>query len=122
MSQKVEKKKQGKPKGLPKSGGRKVGTANKLNVRMRDRFAEAGFDFVDEVINTLAAIQSPEVKIEALLKMQPFFMQRLREDSETTPTPSNGPPQTPDEQYLAKIPTSQLLAMIPKPQGPEGSN
>jgi hypothetical protein len=42
---------------LPKTGGRKAGTPNKSNVRMRDRFADAGFDFVDEVINTLREIQ-----------------------------------------------------------------
>jgi hypothetical protein len=120
MSRKVEKK-LGRPKGLPKTGGRQKGTPNKTNVRMRDRFADAGFDFVDEVISTLRAIQSPEVKADLLVKLTPFFMQRLREESETTPTPATDN-QNLTEQDLSKIPTSQLLALLPKPNGPEGSN
>lgn len=123
---KQKKKKPGRPKGLPKTGGRKKGTPNKSNLRMRDRFAEAGFDFVDEVINTLHLISSPEVKLDFLGKLAPYFMQRLREESEETPTPPlpTDPNQNPGQENdpMKELSTPELLAMFPRTPGPEGSN
>src|SRR5262249_31878944 len=118
------KKKPGRPKGLPKTGGRKLGTPNKSNVRMRDRFAEAGFDYVQQVI---VALGDPDLtadhRLDFLSKMAPYFMQRLREESEETPTPSL--PQTPadlPEQDLTQIPTEHLLQLLAKTPGPGGGN
>jgi hypothetical protein len=80
MSQK--KNRGGRPKGLPKTGGRKKGTRNRGNVRLREVFAAEGFDFVSEVMETLEDMRSPEARMKALLKLAPYFMQRLRQEEE----------------------------------------
>lgn len=54
---------------------------------MRDRFEKAGFNFVDEVMTTLANVTDPIPKLDALVKLAPYFMQRLREESEDKDTP-----------------------------------
>jgi hypothetical protein len=72
-----------RPKGLPKTGGRKKGTRNKKNVRLRDLFAEQGFDFVAQVMNTFNEIERADLRLEYLVKLAPFFMQRLRQEEES---------------------------------------
>lgn len=96
MSQK--KNRGGRPKGLPKTGGRQKGSRNKGNVRLREKFAEAGFDFVAEVMETVAQMKSsnPRVLMKAsarsklLVKLMPYFMQRLRQEEETPGVPEGG--------------------------------
>ena len=88
MSQDLEAKPPAKVKTKrAKTGGRKVGSFNKNNIRMRDRFEGAGFDFVREVMTTLKKVDDPIPKLDALVRLAPYFMQRLREETEATPTP-----------------------------------
>jgi hypothetical protein len=119
MSQKVEKK-PGRPKGLPKTGGRQKGTPNRNNVLARVALADLGFDYYQELIDCIRGISDPVQKADRLLQIAPYIMQRRREESDVTSPAIN--PETLTEQDLAKIPTSQLLAALPKPHGPEGSN
>lgn len=98
----------GRPKGLPKTGGRKKGTRNKGNVRLRELFAQRGFDYVDEVMNTINEIQDPVIRLEFLGKLAPFFMQRLRQEEEAaagaleTMVPEEGEISTADLLALAQ--------------------
>lgn len=108
MSQ--ENRKPGRPKGQPKTGGRKPGSLNKKNVRVRDQFAMQGFDFAEEFIKCYDKLDHPVLQLQVLLKMAPFFMQRLREDVELPAAP----PPNPDDEELGKIPTATLLSQLPQ--------
>lgn len=102
-------KKAGRPPGTPKTGGRQPGTPNKSNARLRTQFSAQGFDFVKEFIAAYDELDIPFVKIQVLMKMAPYFMQRLREDVEAVP------PEKPDseQEALRGLPTSDLLSMLP---------
>jgi hypothetical protein len=78
MSQEITKRGKGRPPGSP----------NKNNIRMRDRFEAAGFDYVKEVMRALGEMNDAVPKLDALVKLAPYFMQRLREESEDAETPS----------------------------------
>lgn len=132
MSKKLSK--VGRPKGLAKTGGRKKGTRNYKSVKLRDRFNERGFDFVDEFLknyrrirplkNDLGEVSPLEVrdcakqKLEYLIKLAPSFLPRLREDSEglpTPPPPAQSDPKAPGE--VEDVPTSTLLSQLPNRPG-----
>lgn len=120
---KPRKKKPGRPPGHPKTGGRKLGTPNKANVRLRDRFEAAGFDFAEEAIAVYRDLPTTIDKRDFLVRLAPFFMQRLREESEETPTPPPSPqadPSTPPEPDLTDVPTSDLLRILSN--NPEGKH
>lgn len=68
--------------------GRPPGSPNKNNLRMRDRFEAEGFNFVAEVRQALQDVTDPVPKLDALVRLAPYFMQRLREESEDSPTPT----------------------------------
>lgn len=117
MSQKNRK--PGKPKGLPKSGGRQIGTPNKANIRMRARFEEQGFDFAFEFTKAFRKLKTSSSKIEVLIKMAPFFMQRLREDSEEIPaSPGSSQPQ----EDLDGVPTDRLMQLLRTTVNPGGGH
>ena len=40
----------GRPKGLPKTGGRRRGTPNRATLSLREKVAERGYDPIDELI------------------------------------------------------------------------
>lgn len=116
--------KPGKKPGSEKTGGRQKGTPNKKNIRMRDRFAEEGFDFAKEVIKALSKFrikkhmdekerfQVAKTKMDYLVSLTPFFMQKLREDSEVDPTPPLNP-DSPAQEDLSDVPTDELLSALP---------
>lgn len=103
----------GRPKGLPKTGGRKKGTPNKNNLRLRYRFEERGFDFVREVMETINEMTEPEARMVALLKLAPFFMQRLRQEEEAQDGALTGA-AIPDE---SEISTEDLLKLSKELKG-----
>jgi len=109
-----ENKKRGRPKGHPKTGGRKKGTPNKNNRRLRFEFEARGFDFVDEFMLAFRGLGNPkdfapsQLKMEALLKVAPFFMQRLREDRETSEDTQ------PSDQDDPRLSTADLLKLVGK--------
>lgn len=104
MSQKIDLPKR------PKTGGRKKGTPNKANVRVRDLFLAKGFNFADQVMDAFSQVQSPAERLEFLLRLAPYFMQRLREESEETPTP-DPIDVTPD---LSDVPRNALVEIAKK--------
>ena len=101
-----------RPKGLPKTGGRKKGTRNKRNLRLREIFAERGFDYVGQVMNTFEQIEDPVVRMDYLMKLGPFFMQRLRQEQEAQAGAlgglSPGEDEIPSEEEIS---TADLLAI-----------
>lgn len=119
--------KPGRPAGTPKTGGRQVGTPNRTNVRMRDRLEAQGFDFAAEIVKAFkdidklprsATVLLPGLKLDYLLKLAPYFMQRLREESEETPKP----PADPQQAALTGLPTGDLLSMLSSSTDPERGN
>jgi hypothetical protein len=97
----------GKPKGLPKSGGRQKGTPNKSKgTRLRELFSDRGFDFVDEFIKAYRT--GDQARLYVLGKMAPYFMQRLRQEAEAMGTPADDIPSE-DE-----ISTADLLKLVGK--------
>jgi hypothetical protein len=49
----------GKPKGLPKSGGRKKGTPNRVTQDFRNRLEELGFDPIQGAIDLFNDLETP---------------------------------------------------------------
>lgn len=99
----------GRKKGCEKTGGRKKGSLNKKNRRLRQLFEERGFDYVKEVmesIQTIGANPLSHVKLDYLVKLAPYFMQRLRQEEEILPGES--PLELPDE---SQISTQDLLKL-----------
>lgn len=105
-------KKVGRPKGTEKTGGRKPGTPNKSNLRMRHQFEVQGFNFAEEFVKTYDELSGmPLAQMSCLLKIAPFFMQRLREDVSKDGSLET-PPKDPAHEDLENIPTSQLVNML----------
>lgn len=102
-----ETRKTGRPPGQPKTGGRTRGTKNKKTIVLREKFAEAGFDFVAETMRALKEVGLPESRLEALVRLAPYFMTRLKEEEVSL---SDLPVDTEDE--LDLMPTAQLLELV----------
>lgn len=109
MSQKNRK--GGRPKGHPKTGGRKKGSRNKRNLRLRERFAEEGFDFVTEVMDSISEIKEPVARLEYLVRLAPYFMQRLRQEEESADNALDSLNSVPSEDEIS---TADLLKLVGK--------
>ena len=74
---KAVKRARGKPKGLPRSGGRKAGVPNKVTVYLRQAMADVGCNIE---VALAKAINSSDIKmIEALALILPYFVPKFRE-------------------------------------------
>lgn len=92
-----------------KTGGRQKGSLNKSKlVRLRDKFEQKGFDFVDQVMQTLEQASTPDIKLDALVKLAPYFMQRLRQEEERPDAEQT----ISIEDELDYMPTAQLLELV----------
>lgn len=61
-----------KPKGLPKTGGRKKGTPNKNTLSLLQRLQELDFDLVGELIKGIQK-QDGDRQVDSLLKLMEFI-------------------------------------------------
>lgn len=77
----------GRPKGLPKTGGRQKGTPNKVNrVGFKDALDDAGFNLIDELVQTLKQIP-PTSRIHYLCEIIKFLYPTVKE-AESQPDPN----------------------------------
>ncbi|MET4698004.1 hypothetical protein ABIE65_001021 [Constrictibacter sp. MBR-5] len=89
----LEKRRGGRPKGLPKTGGRTKGTPNKFTVDQRQRIAKMAdpFEFLAQVVNgrgrrVRGMVLSPEMRLAAALKLAEKLLPNAKEpDGPTAP-------------------------------------
>lgn len=63
----------GKPKGLPKSGGRKKGTPNKVTADFKNRLEELGFDPIQGAIDLFEDRDTPpDIKFRCIYFLAEF--------------------------------------------------
>lgn len=101
------KKKRGKKKGAPKTGGRKKGTPNKNSSTFRASLDEVGFNLTAEYVKTLTELPA-DLKMSELRFLIKFLYPQLKE-TEAPPAPD------PTKSALEAVPTANLIAFI-KPQ------
>lgn len=88
---KVEKsRKAGKPKGLPKSGGRTAGTPNKKTASFSEELENKGFSLAEAIVNLFNSTTNESIKlhlIELVAKHKlPIPKQKEQEDEELEET------------------------------------
>lgn len=104
-SSKVEKnRKRGKPKGSPKTGGRKKGTPNKNSLLIREAMDQCGFNAIQEFILAYQQLEGPERKLAELHFLLPFVYPRLSDIQLA--------PEAPRPPNFANKPTGELLKVI----------
>lgn len=77
--------------------------------KMRDLFRSEGFDFHKEFIKALEKAD-PQTRLEALVSVAPFFMERLRVEPEEEEPPKDVTPRTPDR--VSKASDQQLIEAL----------
>ncbi len=86
-------------KGKPKTGGREVGTPNKVNKALRERvkeLVESRFDNFEETLNYL----EPKEQIVVLLKLMEFVLPKaapLKAEAEALPNVTGSIEYTPEQ-------------------------
>lgn len=74
----------GRPKGLPKSGGRKAGTPNKLNAEKEAAIAASGLTPLDYMLSLLRDEgESKEVRVDVAKAAAPYCHARLQQTAMT---------------------------------------
>jgi hypothetical protein len=64
----------GRPKGLPKTGGRRKGTPNRATISFRERLAARGYDPIDELITISRDHKTPlETRVQIHLEICPYI-------------------------------------------------
>ena len=74
----VSSEKRGRPKGLPKTGGRKAGTPNKMTKSIRAQIEQQLEPFVANIGNMLLKITDPADRFDALVKLLPYVAPKLQ--------------------------------------------
>jgi len=77
--------------------------------KMRDLFRSEGFNFHKEFIKALEQAD-PQTKLEALVSVAPFFMERLRPEPEVEETAKDVTPEPPKS--IAKASDAELLKVL----------
>lgn len=77
--------------------------------KMRDLFKSEGFDFHKEFIIALKNAD-PITRLEALVSVAPFFMERLRPEPETEELPKDVTPEIPKK--IADASDAQLMKAL----------
>lgn len=94
---KVEKnrkpKKQGKPKGAPKSGGRTAGTPNKKTIYLKDILSASGFEYGKAFSDAFSELPANE-RMKILLDMVKFIAPELNPKDAPVDTIESGFDQT----------------------------
>jgi hypothetical protein len=70
-------KKRGRPKGLPKTGGRKPGVANKATRDVREAIALLAQETCDDVRVWLISIEDPAKRLDLWLRMIEYHIPKL---------------------------------------------
>lgn len=87
------KKKGGRPKGLPKTGGRKPGVLNKKSYWLRDELERVGFDWADDFKDTMQLCDYDRARI--LIDMLPYLNAKIEprkiDDENENSTDSDSP-------------------------------
>jgi len=68
----------GRPKGIPKTGGRKPGTPNKVKYDLRSKIREFAEDNFEEVINAWNCIDDPKDKLKAYIDLCTYALPKLQ--------------------------------------------
>ena len=69
----------GRPKGLPKTGGRKSGTPNKRTIAVEDKLAEIGCDPIKGMASIAIDTQNPlPIRAKMFAELAPYFVPRRR--------------------------------------------
>ena len=69
----------GRPKGIPKTGGRKAGTPNKLNATARALMEQFGFDPLKGMISiAIDADQEPAIRARMYAELAQYAYPKLR--------------------------------------------
>lgn len=71
------KKAKGRPKGLPKTGGRQKGTKNKLTSNMRKRLELQLEPFIDNLGLLITEISEPKERVQAIAQLLPFVAPKM---------------------------------------------
>lgn len=77
--------------------------------RMRELFKKAGFDYQTEFIKALQEAD-PQTKLEALVSVAPFFMERLRAEPEIEDQSIDITPDEPKQ--LKSMTNDELLKLV----------
>lgn len=74
-----EKKKKGRPKGTPKTGGRVAGTPNKVSTKVRNILANIADDYYDsERFQKDLASLEPKERIQAMERFTSYIVPKLQ--------------------------------------------
>lgn len=68
----------GRPKGIPKTGGRKAGTPNKVQPALRDKIKAFGEENFEEVIAAWNCISDPKDKVKSYIDIISFAIPKLQ--------------------------------------------
>lgn len=75
----TEKRKVGRPKGIPKTGGRKPGTPNKISLQVRGILAETTFDYyASEQFQEDLSMLEPKDRIQAMERFTKYVAPQLQ--------------------------------------------
>jgi hypothetical protein len=93
----------GKPKGLPKTGGRKKGTPNKNSLSVKSSLDAKGIDLIHEIITRIFELTDKGQQVSELKALLPYVYPRLKE-TDFIPDQAEEPTLDLDE--------TQLLALV----------
>jgi len=72
-----------KPKGLPKTGGRKTGSVNKVTSNVKNVLSQSiNDDFVNTIFEEIKLIESPSERVKIKLKILEFIIPKPKEQPE----------------------------------------
>lgn len=77
--------------------------------KMRELFKASGFDYHKEFMLALKDAD-PQTRLEALVSVAPFFMERLRPEPEEAPSAKDVTPKTPAK--LSKATEAELIRQL----------
>jgi len=78
----------GRPKGLPKTGGRKKGTPNRATVLLGEKLAANGYDPADELMRIAADVRTPlELSVHIHLALLPYIYPKRKPVDDSTREP-----------------------------------
>lgn len=73
----VDSEKRGRKPGLPKTGGRKKGTPNKMSASIRKRLEEQLEPFLDNLGLLIAKIEEPKDRVQAITQILPYIAPKM---------------------------------------------
>lgn len=98
------KKKAGKKKGAPKSGGREKGTPNRSSLYIRAELELAGINLVERFLLEVDQLEKPEDRLVELHWLFQYVFPKLKDVESLSDTPPPPPPAAPAAGELASPP------------------